>query len=336
MPTIETTYRQAIRQAIHDEMEADPSVVLLGEDVGAAGGVFKATEELFDTFGGERVRDTPISEQAIVGLAMGAAIRGLRPVADLMFADFAAVAMDQLAIEIPKYRYMTGGQATLPLVVRAAAGGGLGFGAQHSSCPEAWFMHVPGWRVLTPSSAQDAYSLLRAAIQSPDPVLVFEHKGLYARRGPVDTDLRLEIGRANLLRQGGDLTIVANLMMVERALAAADRLAGDGISAAVVDLRGVAPLDVATVAASVRRTGRLLAVEESPGPGGWGAELVARVAEDELDSLEEVRRLTGPPTPIPYAPNLEAAWVPSVDAIVRAGQEMVEGAGAAVPAGGHR
>lgn len=335
MSTIETTYRQAVRQAIHDEMEADPSVVLLGEDVGAAGGVFKATEQLFETFGGERVRDTPISEQAILGLAMGAAIRGLRPVVDLMFADFVAVAMDQLAIEIPKYRYMTGGQATLPLVVRAAAGGGLGFGAQHSSCPEAWFMHVPGWRVLTPASPQDAYSLLRAAIRSPDPVLVFEHKGLYGRRGPVDSELQLEIGRANRVREGRDLTIVANLLMVERALRAADRLAGEGISAAVIDLRGVAPLDVATVAGSVERTGRLLAVEESPGPGGWGAELLARIAESHLDSLEMVRRLTGPPTPIPYAPNLEAAWVPSIDAVVAAAHEMVEGAPAAVSGGGH-
>jgi pyruvate/2-oxoglutarate/acetoin dehydrogenase E1 component len=333
--TIETTYRQAVRQAIHDEMESDPSVVLLGEDVGAAGGVFKATEDLYDTFGGERVRDTPISEQAIVGLAMGAAIQGLRPVVDLMFADFVAVAMDQLAIEIPKYRYMTGGQATLPLVVRAAAGGGLGFGAQHSSCPEAWFMHVPGWRVLTPASPQDAYSLLRAAIRSSDPVLVFEHKGLYARRGPVDTELQLEIGRANRLREGDDVTIVANLLMVERALRAADRLDGEGISAAVIDLRGVAPMDVGTVAASVERTGRLLAVEESPGPGGWGAELLARIAEDHLDSLEAVRRLTGPPTPIPYAPNLEAVWVPSIDAVVRAAHEMVEGAAAPVSVGGH-
>lgn len=334
MSKIETTYRQAVRQAIHDEMASDPSVVLLGEDVGAAGGVFKATEDLFDIFGAERVRDTPISEQAIVGLAMGAAIQGLRPVVDLMFADFVAVAMDQLAIEIPKYRYMTGGQASLPLVVRAAAGGGLGFGAQHSSCPEAWFMHVPGWRVLTPSSPQDAYSLLRAAIRSRDPVLVFEHKGLYGRRGAVDTELRIEIGHANQLRDGDDLTIVANLLMVERALAAADRLAEAGISAAVVDLRGVAPLDVATVAASVRSTGRLLAVEESPGAAGWGAELLARIAEEELDSLEEVRRLTGPPTPIPYAPNLEAAWVPSVDAVARVGREMVEGRAVAVSRGG--
>ncbi|MFZ0218093.1 MAG: transketolase C-terminal domain-containing protein [Candidatus Dormiibacterota bacterium] len=334
MTTIETTYRQAVRQAIHDEMAADRSVVLLGEDVGAAGGVFKATEELFGTFGGDRVRDTPISEQAIVGLAMGAAIRGMRPVVDLMFADFVAVAMDQLAIEIPKYRYMTGGQATLPLVVRAAAGAGLGFGSQHSGCPEAWFMHVPGWRVVTPATPQDAYSLLRAAIRSDDPVLVFEHKALYARRGTVDTELRLEIGKANALRDGEDLTIVANLMMVERALAAADQLAAAGISAAVVDLRGVAPLDVATVAASVRRTGRLLTVEESPGPAGWGAELLARIAEEELDSLDQVRRLSGPPTPIPYAPNLEAAWIPSTDAVVRIGREMVQGTVASVPGGG--
>lgn len=325
MPKIETTYRQAVRQAIHDEMEADSSVLLLGEDVGAAGGVFKATEELFDTFGGERVRDTPISEQAIVGLAMGAAIQGLRPVVDLMFADFVAVAMDQLAIEIPKYRYMTGGQATLPLVVRAAAGGGLGFGSQHSSCPEAWFMHVPGWRVLTPANAQDAYSLLRAAIRSDDPVLVFEHKGLYARRGTVDTDLRLEIGRAAVLREGDDLTIAANSMMVERALGAAAQLAEAGIEASVIDIRGVAPLDVATIAASVQSTGRLLTVEESPGVAGWGAELLARIAETELDSLEDVRRVSGPPTPIPYAPNLEAAWVPSVESIASAAREMVQG-----------
>lgn len=329
MATVQTTYREAVRMAIDDEMSSDPSVVVLGEDVGAAGGVFKATEQLFDKFGGERVRDTPISEQAIVGLAMGAAIQGLRPVVDLMFADFVAVAMDQLAIEIPKYRYMTGGQATLPLVVRSAAGGGLGFGSQHSSCPEAWFMHVPGWRVLTPANAQDAYSLLRAAIRSEDPVMVFEHKALYGRRGTVDTERTAEIGRAAVVREGDDLTIAANLMMVERSLAAAEQLAGAGISCAVVDMRSIAPLDVATVASSVQSTGRLLTVEESPGAGGWGAELVARIAEEELGSLDEVRRLSGPPTPIPYAPNLEAAWIPSVEAIVRVARRMAGGAAAA-------
>jgi pyruvate dehydrogenase E1 component beta subunit len=329
MASIQTTYRDAVRMAIDEEMSQDPSVVLLGEDVGAAGGVFKATEQLFDKFGGERVRDTPISEQAIVGLAMGAAIQGLRPVVDLMFADFVAVAMDQLAIEIPKYRYMTGGQATLPLVVRAAAGGGLGFGSQHSACPEAWFMHVPGWRVLTPSNAQDAYSLLRAAIRSQDPVMVFEHKALYGRRGTVDTERGAEIGTAALVREGDDLTIAANLMMVERSIAAAEKLAEAGISAAVIDMRSIAPLDVATVASSVRGTGRLLTVEESPGPGGWGAELVARIAEEELGSLDEVRRLSGPATPIPYAPNLESAWIPSVEAVVRVAREMVGGAAAA-------
>jgi acetoin:2,6-dichlorophenolindophenol oxidoreductase subunit beta len=329
MAIIQTTYREAVRMAIEEEMSSDPSVVLLGEDVGAAGGVFKATEELFDKFGGERVRDTPISEQAIVGLAMGASIQGLRPVVDLMFADFVAVAMDQLAIEIPKYRYMTGGQATLPLVVRAAAGGGLGFGSQHSACPEAWFMHVPGWRVLTPSNAQDAYSLLRAAIRSQDPVMVFEHKALYGRRGDVDTERTAEIGDAMQLREGDDITIVANLMMVERSLAAAERLAEAGVSAAVIDLRSIAPLDVASVAESVENTGRLLTVEESPGTGGWGAELVARIAEEELGSLDEVRRLSGPATPIPYAPNLEAAWIPSVEAIVSVAREMVGGAAAA-------
>lgn len=320
-----TTYREAIGLALRDELRGDDSVVLLGEDIGAAGGVFKTTEGLFDEFGAERVRDTPISEIAIVGAALGAALNGMRPVVDLMFADFAASAMDQLAIEIPKYRYMTGGQSTVPLVVRAAAGGSLGFGAQHSGCPEAWFLHTPGWRVVTPATAQDAYSLLRASIRSDDPVLFLEHKALYARRGDVDEAASASIGTAAVRRRGDDVTIVANLLMVERSLAAAERLAADGVSAEVIDVRSIAPLDMDAVIGSVGRTGRLVTVEESPGPGGWGAEVLAQVGERALDSIDGMCRVTGAPTPVPYAPALEREWLPSPERIASAARRLVGG-----------
>jgi pyruvate dehydrogenase E1 component beta subunit len=320
-----TTYRDAIAMALRDELRADDAVVLLGEDIGGAGGVFKTTDGLFAEFGAERVRDTPISEIAIVGAALGAALNGMRPVVDLMFADFAASAMDQLAIEIPKYRYMTGGQAPVPLVVRAAAGGGLGFGAQHSGCPEAWFLHTPGWRVVTPATAQDAYSLLRAAVRSDDPVLFLEHKALYGRRGELDAGEAGTIGSAAVRRAGEDVTIVANLLMVERSLDAADRLAANGVSAEVIDVRSIAPLDVAAVLTSVARTGRLVTVEESPGPGGWGAEMLARIAERALDSLDGVCRVTGAPTPVPYAPSLEERWLPSPERIASAARRLVRG-----------
>lgn len=325
MTTVETTYREAIAMALRDELRCDPSVVVLGEDIGAAGGVFKATAGLFDEFGGERVRDTPISEIAIVGTALGAALNGMRPIVDLMFADFVASAMDQLAIEIPKYRYMTGGQVTVPLVVRAAAGGSLGFGAQHSSCPEAWFLQTPGWHVVTPATPQDAYSLLRAAIRSDDPVLFFEHKALYGRKGTVDTEAEHEIGTAVVRREGSDVTVLANLLMVERALAAAEQLGGTGISCEVIDARTLAPLDLDLVLASIAKTGRLVIVEESPAGGGWGAEVLARVAERALDSIDGVCRVTGPATPVPYAPPLEAAWLPTVNRIAEAAGMLVRG-----------
>ncbi|HZU72247.1 MAG TPA: alpha-ketoacid dehydrogenase subunit beta, partial [Acidimicrobiales bacterium] len=218
----DTTYRQAVTEALRDEMRSDPSVVLLGEDVGTAGGVFKVTEGLLEEFGPGRVRDTPISEMAIVGAALGAALNGLRPVVELMFADFVGVAMDQLALQIPKYRYMTGGQVKVPLVIRAVAGAGLGFAAQHSGSPEAWFMHVPGWRIVAPSTPADAYALLRAAIRCDDPVLFFEHKALYARKGWLDRSRAAVIGRAAVVREGDDVTVVAVSMMVERALTAAE------------------------------------------------------------------------------------------------------------------
>jgi len=308
-----TTYRQAITQALRDEMRSDPTVVLLGEDVGAAGGVFKVTEGLLEEFGPGRVRDTPISEVAIVGAALGAALNGLRPVAELMFADFVAVAMDQLALQIPTYRYLTGGQVKVPLVVRAVAGAGLGFAAQHSGSPVAWFMHVPGWRVVAPSTPSDAYALLRAAIRCDDPVLFFEHKALYGRRGRLDRPEAAVIGRATVVRDGDDVTIVAVSMMVERALAAAELLATRGIRAEVIDLRTLAPWDREAVLRSVRRTGRLVTVEESPRECGWGAEVVSTVAER---MRPPVARVTAPSSPIPFSPALEAEWIPRPEKVV--------------------
>lgn len=308
----EVTYRLAIRQALRDAMRADESVVLIGEDVAVAGGVFKVTEGLLDEFG-SRVRDTPISEVAITGAALGAALAGLRPVVEIMFADFVAVAMDQLANQIPKYRYTSGGQVTVPLVVRAVCGAGMGFGAQHSGSPEAWFVHTPGWRIVAPSNADDAYWLLRQAIESNDPVLYLEHKNLYNRQGRIGATPQGGIGRATVVRAGGDVTVVATMMMVERALEAAELLATEGVSVEVIDLRGFAPWDRQVVMESVSRTRRLLTVEESPRGCGWGAEVVSTTVESIR--VEGVRRVTGPDTPIPYSPVLEAAWIPRVEVV---------------------
>ena len=322
--TAETTYRQAVIRALADELRADDAVVVLGEDVAAAGGVFKATEGLLAEFGPERVRDTPISETAIVGAALGAALGGLRPVAELMFADFVQVAMDQLVNQISKYRYMSGGQVKVPLVVRAVCGAGFGFAAQHSTCPEAWFMHTPGWRIVAPSTPHDAYWLLRAAIRSDDPVLVFEHKYLYGHKGTVDDgsgDTRL--GRAALRRPGREVTVVATMLMAHRALHAAETLEREGISAEVIDLRSLAPLDLDLLVDSIRRTGRLVTVEENPRECGWGAEVVSVAAERLGGSLHGTRRVTAPSTPIPFSPPLEQAWTPQPDDVVAAARALM-------------
>ena len=314
----ELTYRDAVAAAIAQEMSRDPSVVFLGEDIASAGGVFKATVGLLEKFGPERVVDTPISEQAILGAAMGAAMTGLRPIAEIMFSDFFAVCWDIVANEIAKTRYMTNGQITLPLVIRSGNGGGSRFGAQHSQSVENWAMAVPGLKVVAPSTPRDVVGLFAAAVRDPDPVLFFEHKSLYATKGEVeDGEILDELGRAAVRREGSDVTIVALAAMVPRAIAAAESLAREGIEASVIDLRCLVPLDVSTVAASVRATGHLVTVEENPRLCGWGAELSSIICEENLFDLDgPIVRVTTPHVPLPAADALEDAAVPSVARIV--------------------
>nr|WP_206313831.1 alpha-ketoacid dehydrogenase subunit beta [Streptomyces coryli] len=314
------TYREAVAEGIAREMRRDPAVVCLGEDIGAAGGVFKTTAGLFKEFGPERVWDTPISEQAIAGAAMGAAMTGLRPVAEIMFSDFLACCWDYLANEIPKVRYMTAGQVTVPLVVRTANGGGLGFGAQHSQATENWALTVPGLKIAAPATPADMIGLMAASIRSDDPVVLFEHKALLAVKGEVPPDGHVvELGRAAVVREGADVTLVALASMVPVALSAAERLAAEGISAEVIDLRCLVPLDMATVLASLRKTSRLLTVEENPYQGGWGGTLVSIVADEGFGLLDApVRRVAGECVPLPFADALEDEVIPTVDKVVAA------------------
>ena len=319
------TYRDAVAEGIAREMRRDPRVVCLGEDIGAAGGVFKTTAGLFAEFGPERVRDTPISEQAIVGAAMGAAMTGVRPVAEIMFSDFLACCWDYLANEIPKARYMTGGQVTLPLVIRTANGGGLGFGAQHSQSVENWALAVPGLKIVAPSTPADVVGLMASAIRSDDPVVFFEHKGLFASKGPAaPPDHVIPLGQARVARQGTDVTVVALAATVPMALAAAEVVATEGISAEVVDLRCLIPLDVSTVLASLARTSRLLVVEENPYQGGWGATVASVVADEGFELLDApVRRVAGDNVPLPFADALEQQVIPTVDKVVTAVRRLV-------------
>ncbi|MEX2454415.1 MAG: alpha-ketoacid dehydrogenase subunit beta [Rhodospirillaceae bacterium] len=316
----ELTYREAVSAGIAQEMRRDPDVVFLGEDIAAAGGVFKATEGLLDEFGPLRVRDTPISEQAILGAAMGAAMTGLRPIAEIMFSDFLAVCWDIVANEIAKSRYMTGGQMTLPLVIRTANGGGSRFGAQHSQSVENWAMMIPGLKVVAPSTPADVKGLLAAAIRDPDPVLFFEQKSLYPVKGDVpDGELVDTLGTAKVLRRGDDVTICALAAMVPRALKAAEILdAEHGIAATVIDLRSLVPLDTQTILSETARTGRLVTVEENPRLCGWGAEVASIVAHEIFWDLDgPVIRITTPHIPLPAADALEDAAMPSVERIVR-------------------
>jgi acetoin:2,6-dichlorophenolindophenol oxidoreductase subunit beta len=307
-------YRQALNRALRDSLADDQDVFLCGEDIGAAGGVFKITDGLQELFGAHRVLDTPISEQAIVGLAIGAAVRGLRPVAELMFADFVGVAFDQLA----KYRYMTGGQVTLPVTIRLAGGIVGGFGAQHSQTTENWLLNVPGLKIAVPATPADAYGLLRSAIADDDPVLVFEHKGLLGTRGELPARPEpVRLGKATVVRPGQHVTVVASQLMLRRSVQAAEQLAGDGISAEVIDPRTLAPLDADTIGESVARTHHLVVVEEAPKAGSWGATLVAVIAERWFGALAAAPALVAAAdTPIPYAPVLEQSWAPTVERIV--------------------
>ncbi|HEY2691548.1 MAG TPA: alpha-ketoacid dehydrogenase subunit beta [Streptosporangiaceae bacterium] len=314
------TYREAVAEGIARELRRDPTVVCLGEDIGAAGGVFKTTSGLFGEFGKGRIWDTPISEQAILGVAMGAAMTGMRPVAEIMFSDFFACCWDYLANEIPKMRYMTGGQVTVPLVVRTANGGGLGFGAQHSQAVENWTLTIPGLKIAAPSNPADVIGMMAAAVRSDDPVVFFEHKGLFASKGPTaPEDHVVELGRATVAREGTDVTLVGLAATVPLALTAADQLAGDGISAEVIDLRCLVPLDMAAVLASLRRTSRLVIVEENPFQGGWGGTVASIVADEGFELLDApVRRVAGANVPLPFADVLEQQVIPTVDAVIAA------------------
>jgi pyruvate dehydrogenase E1 component beta subunit len=312
------TYKQAITMAMADALEEDDKVFLIGEDIAAAGGVFKLSEGLLERFGPRRVRDTPISEQAIIGTAIGAALQGLRPIAEIMFADFAGVCFDGIANELAKYRYMTGGQVTLPATIRLANGAGAGFGAQHSQSVENWFLNVPGLKIAVPGTPADAYGLLRAAIRDPDPVLIFEHKHLFNVKGEIGDDPAIvDLGRAEVVRSGDDVTLVATQLMRHRALEAAERLAADGVEVEVIDPRTLVPLDLETVGASVDRTNRLVVAQECSNDGSWGATIVARLMVDRFESFDAPPLLVGgDDTPIPYAGSLEELWIPSVDRIV--------------------
>jgi pyruvate/2-oxoglutarate/acetoin dehydrogenase E1 component len=313
----ELTYRDAVAHAIAQEMRRDPNVVLLGEDVAGAGGVFKTTVGLVDEFGPDRIRDTPISEQAILGAAMGAAMTGIPVIAEIMFSDFLAVCWDMVANQIAKSRYMTDGQVSFPLVIRTANGGGTRFGAQHSQSVENWAMMIPGLKVVAPSNPYDVVGLLAAAIRDPDPVLFFEHKALMGGKEVIpDGEIVEPLGTAKIVRPGNDVTIAALAAMVPRALEAAERLAAEGISAEVVDVRSLVPLDTRTILGSVAKTGRLFTVEENPRLCGWGAEIVSIVTDEAFWDLDgPCIRITTPHIPLPSAGSLEDLALPSVERI---------------------
>ncbi|MFZ0626287.1 MAG: pyruvate dehydrogenase complex E1 component subunit beta [Acidimicrobiia bacterium] len=313
----ELSYREAVAYGIAQEMRRDPSLVMLGEDIAAAGGVFKTTVGLLDEFGPSRVRDTPISEQAILGAAMGAAMTGVPVIAEIMFSDFIAVCFDMLANEIAKSRYMTNGQVTFPLVIRTANGGGARFGAQHSQSVENWCMMIPGLKVVAPATPEDVVGLMAAAVRDPDPVVFFEHKSLMATKEQVpEGEIVDELGKARVVRQGSDVTIAALALMVPRALEAAELLAADGISAEVIDVRSLVPLDTRTLLDSVARTGRFFTVEENPRLCGWGAELVSIISEEAFWDLDGPSvRITTPHIPLPAAAALEDLALPSTQRI---------------------
>jgi pyruvate/2-oxoglutarate/acetoin dehydrogenase E1 component len=320
----ELTYREAINAAIDDAMGEDAAVLLMGEDVSADGGVFKTNIGLADKYGLERVRNTPICENGFLNVAIGMSLVGMRPIVEIMFADFLPTAGDAIVNQLPKYRYMSGGQTTVPVTVRAIGGATGRFGTQHSATGESWFMHLPGMRVVTASSPGSAYGLLRTAIADPNPVLFFEHKGLYARKGPVVRGEVAPLGQAALLRAGADVTIVATLLMVERALAAAELLAADGIEAEVIDLRWLRPLDLPTVRASVEKTGRLVVAEEQVHAAGWGATVISELTIGGLRWASPPQRVSLPDDlPIPYTPPLEDEVLPSAEAIAQAARATV-------------
>lgn len=324
--TREITYRDALREALREEMLRDSAVFLLGEDISDPfGGTYKVTQGLSDEFGHDRVRNTPISEAAIIGAAVGSAITGLRPVAELMYIDFSGVAMDQIVNQAAKIRYMSGGQVKVPLVIRTQGGAGRSSAAQHAQSLEAWFVHVPGLKVVMPSTPYDAKGLLKAAIRDEDPVMFIEHKLLYNTKGPVpEEEYVIPLGQADVKRPGKDVTIIATSRMVGRALEAAQRLAQDGVDTEVIDPRTLVPLDEGAILGSVRKTGKVLIVHEAVERGGTGAELTALIQQKAFDHLDApIGRIGARNTPVPFAPQLEDYVIPGVAAIVEGVRNLI-------------
>ncbi|MXN54325.1 alpha-ketoacid dehydrogenase subunit beta [Shinella sp. AETb1-6] len=324
----ELSYSQAIQEAMAIAMKADERVILMGEDIGVYGGAFQVTGDLIDRFGPDRVMDTPISELGGAGVAVGAAVTGLRPIFEFQFSDFAALAMEQIVNQAAKMRYMLGGAVSVPVVMRFPAGSGTGAAAQHSQSIEAWLGHVPGLKVIQPATPHDVKGMLLAAVADPDPVMIFEHKLLYKMKGPVPEGYyTVPIGKADVRRTGRDLTIVATSIMVHKALEAAETLAAEGLDIEVVDLRTVRPMDRETIIASVKKTSKLMCVYEGVKTLGVGAELSAMIAESEaFDYLDApIIRLGGSETPIPYNPELEKAAVPQVPGIISAARDLING-----------
>jgi len=319
------TFAQALNNAHKLEMQRDPNIYVAGEDVGVYGGIFGVTGGLLDQFGDKRVRDTPITESAIIGTAVGAAAAGLRPVIELMFVDFIGVSMDQLYNQAAKMKYMFGGKAKLPITLRTSCGAGMGAAAQHSQCLEAWFMHIPGLKVVMPSTPYDAKGLLISAIRDDNPVVFLEHKMLYGTQGEVpEESYTIPLGKADIKREGKDITVVATAMMVGRALSAAEKLASNGVSLEVVDPRSLSPLDEQTILNSVKKTHRLLIVHEEVKFAGSGAEIAAMVAEKAFDYLDApVVRVGAPFTPVPFSPALEQEFIPSEEKIIQAAKRMM-------------
>ncbi|TPP04284.1 alpha-ketoacid dehydrogenase subunit beta [Rhizobium glycinendophyticum] len=325
----ELSYSQAIQEAMAIAMDSDERVILMGEDIGVYGGAFQVTGDLIDRYGPDRVMDTPISELGGAGVAVGAAMTGLRPIFEFQFSDFATLAMEQIVNQAAKMRYMLGGEVSVPVVMRFPAGSGTGAAAQHSQSLEAWLAHVPGLKVIQPATPHDVKGMLLAAVQDPDPVMIFEHKLLYKMKGPVpEGHYVVPLDKAVIRREGTDLTIVATSIMVHKALEAAEKLAMEGVQVEVIDLRSVRPIDTATLIASVKKTNRLLCVYEGVKTLGIGAEISAIIAESEaFDYLDApIVRLGGSETPIPYNPELEKAAVPQVADIFAAARDMVRGA----------
>ncbi len=319
-------YREAIREALREEMERDERVFLLGEDIGQFGGVFQTTANLWETFGSSRVMDTPISEQAIVGAALGAALVGLRPVAEIMFVDFTTIAMDQIANQCAKFPFMTGGQAVVPVVIKTQGGVGFGDAAQHSQSLEAWHAHIPGLKVVMPSTPYDAKGLMKASIRDDHPVVFIEHKLLYQTEGPVpeNEDYTVPLGKADIKREGKDVTLIAWSKMVLDSLEAAAQLEKEGIDAELIDLRTLRPLDLETILASVRKTGRVAIVHEACKTGGFGGEIAALIAENAFDYLDApIKRVASLDTPIPYAAPLYRAVIPDPAKIVKGVKELL-------------